>query len=267
MTRRKTDAPRGVLRSSPSPEAAFLHERLHPPDNLADWVEHFWYVVWDLRGKPPYPVSTLPHPSVHLVFETGLGGVMGPSRERFTRNLSGKGRVFAVKFRPGGFRPFVQAPVSRFTDRTVPFSDVFGAPGRELEQAVLGTDCLNEQIAMVDCFLGSFAVSPDDQASQAADLCAQIAQTPGMVSVRQLSESCGLGIRKLQRLFANYVGIGPKWVIQRYRLHEAAARLESGSIDQVELALELGYSDQAHFIRDFKALVGKTPVAYAQAQS
>ena len=70
----------------------------------------------------------------------------------------------------------------------------------------------------------------------------------------------------LQRLFGRYVGVSPKWVIQRYRLHEAAEQLATGeSVSQTELALNLGYSDQAHFIRDFKAIVGVSPAAYARA--
>jgi AraC-like DNA-binding protein len=54
-------------------------------------------------------------------------------------------------------------------------------------------------------------------------------------------------------------------VIQRYRLHEAAKRLAADpSAAQSALAADLGYSDQAHFIRDFKALVGTSPAAYAR---
>jgi AraC-like DNA-binding protein len=52
-------------------------------------------------------------------------------------------------------------------------------------------------------------------------------------------------------------------VIKRYRLHEAAARL-GGAVDMAALALELGYFDQAHFIRDFKAVVGQPPGRYAR---
>ena len=81
-----------------------------------------------------------------------------------------------------------------------------------------------------------------------------------------LVDRYGLNKRMLQRLFARYVGVSPKWVIQRYRLNEAAEQLATGeSVSQAELALNLGYSDQAHFIRDFKSIVGVSPAAYARA--
>jgi AraC-like DNA-binding protein len=71
----------------------------------------------------------------------------------------------------------------------------------------------------------------------------------------------------LQRWFNEYVGVGPKWVINRYRLHEAIERLAGDlPVDWTQLALELGYFDQAHFIRDFKALVGVPPAAYVRQQ-
>ena len=72
-------------------------------------------------------------------------------------------------------------------------------------------------------------------------------------------------MRQLQRLFKEYVGVSPKWVIQRYRLFDAAERIAAGTIVKgADLALELGYADQAHFIRDFKT-VGRSPADYARS--
>jgi AraC-like DNA-binding protein len=55
-------------------------------------------------------------------------------------------------------------------------------------------------------------------------------------------------------------------VIQRERLHEALARIEAGPVDWTGLALDLGYFDHAHFIHDFRALIGVSPAAYARAR-
>lgn len=75
-----------------------------------------------------------------------------------------------------------------------------------------------------------------------------------------------MSLRQLQRLFREYVGVSPKWVIQRYRLLDAAERVAAGTtIDWADLSLDLGYADQAHFIRDFKKLVGRSPAEYARS--
>jgi AraC-like DNA-binding protein len=92
-----------------------------------------------------------------------------------------------------------------------------------------------------------------------------VAEDRRVVKVENLVDRYGVGKRTLQRLFVKYVGVSPKWVIQRYRLHEAAEQLAAGgSVNQSALALRLGYSDQAHFVRDFKAMVGTTPAQYAR---
>ena len=70
-------------------------------------------------------------------------------------------------------------------------------------------------------------------------------------------------VRALQRLFADYVGVGPKWVIQRFRILEAAAAaLSDAPVDWAGLAQELGFSDQAHLTRVFSQVVGTPPAAY-----
>jgi len=76
-----------------------------------------------------------------------------------------------------------------------------------------------------------------------------------LTSVAELARGAGLSRRRLQRLFADRVGVGPKWALRRYRLHEAVARMDAPP-DGAALAAELGYCDQAHFVRDFKAAVG-----------
>ena len=82
-------------------------------------------------------------------------------------------------------------------------------------------------------------------------------------TVDDLSARARLGKRSLQRLFNEYVGVSPKWVIRRYRLHELLERVHSGAEpDYAQLALELGYYDQAHLINDFRSIVGYSPGLY-----
>jgi AraC-like DNA-binding protein len=86
-----------------------------------------------------------------------------------------------------------------------------------------------------------------------------------LLRVEDLSSACGLTVRQLQRLFRKQVGWSPKWVIQRYRLHEILEQVSSGrSIDWLGLAERMGYFYRAHFICDFKQLIGETPAEYTR---
>src|SRR3546814_16138458 len=71
----------------------------------------------------------------------------------------------------------------------------------------------------------------------------------------------------LQRMVADYVGVGPKWVVRRCRILDAAEAAHSGSpTDWAALAAELGFSDQSHLVRAFTAVVGTPPSTYQRDQ-
>ena len=120
---------------------------------------------------------------------------------------------------------------------------------------------------LMDGFLSGFRPARDADAELVAAVVDRAAAGPAIARAEQLAAEFGVGLRRLQRLFAEHVGVGPKWVIRRYRLHEAAARTTAGAgPDLVALAAELGYADQAHLTRDFTALIGDPPARYAKAQ-
>jgi AraC-like DNA-binding protein len=266
MIRRKTAPPRGVLNTATADPGRYRHARYHPSPDLEGYVEHYWSVSWDLRGLAPERAETLPHPSVHMIFERHAGGrITGITRGKFSRLMEGEGGVVAAKFTPGGFYPFVGTPISTFANASPSVGEVFGVRGDALERAVLAASDDAARIAIVEDFLRERRPPADDTAALMTDVVYAVAADRGILSVDDLVARYRMNKRTLQRLFAKYVGVSPKWVIQRYRLHEAAERLAADpALAQSALASDLGYSDQAHFIRDFKALVGTSPAAYAR---
>ena len=87
----------------------------------------------------------------------------------------------------------------------------------------------------------------------------------GMHRAEELAAQASMSLRSLQRLFTDYVGIGPKWVVARFRILDAAAAAHSGDpVDWAALAVELGFTDQAHLTRAFTAVVGTPPATYAR---
>lgn len=257
--------PRGVLR----PQLAagqFQHERRLPSTPLAGLVEHYWYVRWDLRELPPQQQATLPHPNVHMVIERNASHVYGVHTERFDRCLEGADFAFGIKFRPGGFYPFLQAPVATLANRALPAQAVFGDRCQALAPRIAACATVDAMAAVAEVFLLAALPPPDPDVARASTLVSLIAGDLGIGSVDRLMAIAAIDKRALQRLFQKYVGIGPKWVIQRYRLHEAVARMQdSAPTDWAALALSLGYFDQAHFGRDFRALVGQSPAEYARS--
>ncbi|MEU5220113.1 helix-turn-helix domain-containing protein [Streptomyces sp. NPDC020807] len=273
---------RGIV--DPAELLARVRFRRHTPaPELRPFLEHYWLIDWAL--PEPYATHVVPHPSVNVVFQR-YGRLDGPSAEAeasaevsgvglglFTQRLSGAGRVCGVQFRPGGFRPFAPAwPVSVWTGRRVPLGEVFPGGPELAVPGVLSPDEDHARVAALDAFLLALGPAPDAAAAQAMELVEQARADRAIRKASELAAASGLSARSLQRLFASHVGVGPKWVILRYRIHEALERAgtagtaEAG-VDWPALAAELGYSDQAHLVRDFTATIGVPPTAYARGLS
>ncbi|MFJ9540639.1 DUF6597 domain-containing transcriptional factor [Streptomyces sp. NPDC101225] len=235
--------------------------RREPAPPLRPYLEHYWLIDWDLTQ--PYASHVVPHPSVNIVFQRYAGQeqfaeVAGIGLELFTQKLEGRGRVCGIQFRPGGFRPFFpDRPVSEWTGRRVRLPDAD-------TEDVLAPGAEDARVAALDRFLLSLGPGPDPQAEFAMALADRIRTDRTIRRVADLARSEGMSVRLLQRLFAGHVGVGPKWVILRYRIHEALERAEGDqAVDWAALAADLGYADQAHLVRDFTATVGVPPTAYA----
>lgn len=256
--------PRGIL--NPEIGRKKFHLSLHAPtQDLALFIEHYWIIDWDLRGQEPYLSETLPHPCIHLVIEQNQSRIVGVVRGRFSYLLTGKGSVFGVKFRPGAFYPLAKAPVSMFTDEIIRFQDAFGMESAPLEEALHSRKNNETMIALMEDFLRARHLEPDDNIGVIRQIVDRIMVDRSITKVDDVVQRLAINKRALQRLFSQYVGVSPKWVIKRYRLHEAAERLAAGEVVAwPQLALDLGYFDQAHFINDFKAIVGKAPAEYAR---
>lgn len=232
------------------------------PPSVAAWVDYLWVVRWHLDDA--HEQQVIPQPVVHVAAEQGRLLVHGVGRRTFVRTLHGDGHVIGAAFRAGGLRPFLDGPVGALSDRVVTGSDVLGADDRGAASHLLEPGRTDDQLVGGICaYLASLGAEPDPVVDEVATLVHTAEHDRDITRAEQLAEHAGLGLRTLQRRFSDYVGIGPKWVVQRFRLLDAAAAAHSGeSTDWSALAAELGFSDQSHLIRAFTAVVGTPPATY-----
>jgi AraC-like DNA-binding protein len=187
----------------------------------------------------------------------------GVVTRRFSVDLTGAGRVSAVKFRPGGFAAFTGLLPAR--DTVVRLGTELGPAAGDLLAAVLDREDDDERAAVLDAALLPLAPEPAGAYVDLLGLVGAMIDDRGLVRVDQVAALGPMSVRSLQRLFATYVGVSPKAVLARYRLQDAAAAIDAGDGDDLAgLAASLGWFDQAHFSRDFRSVVGVTPSAYLQ---
>lgn len=258
---------RGILRQPPGVE----HERLLPSPSLAALIEHHWWVRWSVPA--PMITETLAHPTVHIVFERqGAQAIraelFGVTTGRFIKQLRGHGFAYGIKFRPAAHMALLTQDSRTWTDRVTPLTQVFGRAALRLRKAIADAPELDACVELGEAFLLARVRELPPEAVRFRDLVEHIAQDRQVLRVEDAAARVGLDVRTLQRRFRKLVGVSPKWVIQRYRMHEAADALKQPSPPPLaELAVRLGYYDQAHFSREFKAVVGTAPRAFAAASA
>jgi len=241
-----------------------------PDPDLAPIVASLWSGAWNLRDQDPHHTELLGDPCAHLVCEAGDRGdstrLVGVWTRLWRRTLEGRGRVRGIKLRAGALRGVLPEPAHRYANRIVPLADLFGSDAVEpLHAAVMSPERDVDGFAAFQTWLRA-RTRPDDEAlTTAVALVETIVGDPSVTSVAALCERTGDSPRALQRLFRDYVGASPKWVIRRNRLQEVALRIEKGEAPSLAaLAADLGYADQAHLARDFKAIVGKSPRQFSE---
>lgn len=256
--------PRGVL--YPAQNAAHTAVDTFTPNRpFARYVELYWHVRWHLPPDQPFKTKVLSHPNLHLVFEEPAPLLYGVQRTLFTRELHDEGQVLGVKFLPGGFRAMSHISASKLTDQRIPAAEIFGEEIAQLSSRIVTTSDGGTAVQLVEDLLAARLPETVDPIQQkVAAIVARITTTPSIVRVEQVAAESNMSVRTLQRVFAEYVGVSPKWVLRRARLQEVATRTAKGvAINWPELATDLGYADQAHLSRDFTAAVGTPPTRYA----
>ncbi len=256
----------GILHPARSRQA-FDYRRHDPDPRLAPFVENFWTITWSLPAGEEFTAQVLPYPCVNASVTNTEADVTGVTRTRYDRRLVGDGYAVGVRFRPGCFRPFVAGPVSTLTDTHRPIAEVMGRSTTTLQRAVAATDDVTQRVSLLTEFLLGDLPEFDPVCDQLARLVDDIAHRPEITRVSQVAAAAASSARRLQRLFDEYVGAGPKWVILRCRLQEAASRAaDDDPPDWAELAATLGFADQSHLTRAFTRTIGVPPASYATVQ-
>jgi AraC-like DNA-binding protein len=241
--------------------------RYAPGPGLADLVRRYWVPVWAL---PPGTVSrqrVLQYPVCLVVVADSYARLYGVRTGLSVVELSGTGWAVGAMLQPAAGASVWGAPVTELTDRHVDLTEAPGVDGAGLTdrvRAVMGSDAASRLAAVAHMERELERLLPvDDEGRLVNAIVEYVEGDPEVRRVRQVCAKFDIGERTLQRLLARRLGLRPKWLIQRRRLQEAAARLRTGSGDLARVAAELGYADQAHFTRDFRTVTGLTPGDYA----
>lgn len=251
----------------------FSLSRVEPAADLADLVDWHWVITWDLPPGATFTQAVVPHPVGQVVAEeVGFLAYAMPAAAVDRRTLSGTGGVVGTKLRPGGYRALLglRHPGERGAVGPAAFLGPTAAcaAANAIDQAQDGHP--DAAVRTVTPLLRAAAERTRTSRSTTAlaalgEAFAAVADAVPGTTVAALASGLGTTPRSLQRLFADWVGVSPKWVLQRHRVHLAAELLgRDPALDLAGLAAAVGYYDQAHFTGDFVRAVGVAPGEYAR---
>lgn len=239
--------------------------RFAPSPELAPLVRRYWMPVWSLPPGATSVQRVLQYPVCLVVVAPDYALLVGPNSGLSIQELSGTGWALGTMLQPAAGLALVGGPVEQLTDRAVPLPDealataIRDAIGDDPDD----TDRQQEAVTAVERSLARL-LPVDEEGLLVNAIVEYVEGDPDVRRVGQVCEKFAITERTLQRLMARRIGLSPKWLIQRRRLHEAAERLvDRDRPDLARVAVELGYADQAHFGRDFRAVTGLTPGEFA----
>ncbi len=243
-------------------ERHIIFETYIPPDSLSPFVNHFWSIRWNNETGRPYISEQVMHrPYVDAFLSEHESGVQCSYRDRRDYEAADTGRIIGARFKPGAFHAFWRKSLAGLHNETIALQQVFAAADPTFIEHTLSLPD--------DAAVGALAELLQAQKPQLdpnIDIINRIIhaiETDRLETVGDVSRWVGKSERWLQQLFQDYIGIGIKWQLQRNKLLEAARSIrECDNPDWADMAYELGYSSQQHFITDFKRVLGRTPLQY-----
>jgi AraC-like DNA-binding protein len=242
-------------------------------------VECFWTLEGDKPSSDPERI--LPDGCVELILNFGAKFLQHREdhREVQPRNFlvgqmtapilispTGAVQVIGIRFHPGGTAPFLRLPLHEITDQVVELGSLSSKLERELLRVSSVSASLREKIAAIEEFLTREVLSRKTD-PRLMMLAARIVDNGGLVSVDQLANDAGISSRQLERRFLREIGLGPKLLGRIIRFQQVFRAVEQCDAAWATVAIECGYYDQAHLIRDFHQFARQTPAVLFEHQS
>jgi AraC-like DNA-binding protein len=251
--------------------------RVPPPPALRPFIESFSYWEGGERSNDRMMVTASRKLSLQIDLDDDrlcwydpagathdLKGVTvaGPQSRSFAVD-AWQPKIVRVVFESGGARPFLGASPRELRDTHISLEDVWGRDAGQLRQRLADANNPRAIFEILTVALRAAAAHRDCSIHPAVARALALVREDVDVTVTDLAERVEIGAKRLIRLFTDDVGLTPKLYLRIARFEQLIARVfREPRVDWVHVALEHGYYDQSHLIRDFNEFAGMSPAAY-----
>ncbi|HEV2503521.1 MAG TPA: AraC family transcriptional regulator [Mesorhizobium sp.] len=246
-----------IMQAVPAQATGYYHERPVAP-LLRDWFSAVWAHQMPEAEAPPVIVT--PDGTIDLQWIDGHFRIAGPDRDPQTETIPAGVTVIGFRFQPAAAASWLGLPATELLGERLAIETVLGRKGRQLGANIRHQDNLAELITSIE---KSIADAPRrqtaDQTMRAAFHLIEAGPPSNTPIIPWLGRALAMSERTLRRRFDESFGYGPKTLdrILRYQRFQRLSR--SAQASAAVLAVEVGYADQAHLVRESRRLTGSTP--------
>ncbi len=248
--------------------SVFRYREIRPSPRLSHFVSSFWLLEDD--GTSAVPQRIVPDGHAELILNWGepfqhlVNGTWHPQPRLFFAGQidgplmlkpGGQTKMLGIGFHPHGASCLFQHPMQELAGSFTPLEDLSPALSRRVDEALQSHD----PVAAMEMALWSAQECARSDHALVGEAVRLITATNGGADLARLARHLGLSLRQLERRFLAVVGLPPKRFSRIHRFSHVFRALEHHPGDWVATAVACGYYDQAHLIRDCKALSGQTP--------
>jgi AraC-like DNA-binding protein len=249
-----------------------LFRRIEPSAQLEKVVECYWIIESD---EAPHTQKIIPDGFPELIFhykdnyKINISGrwelqskylLAGQIRKFFHLKNTGTAGMIGIKLKPTALVHMYNLNMREYTDRVVNLETALGSAFNFLINEIKRTPEHDQWIKTIEEHLASQTpAQPEAVPDDAVNL---IFQSKGLITVKELCSQLHLTERSLERIFAKYIGLSPKFYSRIIRFSHIFDLLQKKDPSWNDLVYETGYYDQSHFIRNFKAFTGEDPSKY-----
>ncbi|WP_370087093.1 DUF6597 domain-containing transcriptional factor [Ekhidna sp.] len=238
-----------------------IYKELKPCAALVDYI----YCYWQLKSSGPlldsFNYRVVADGCIDIFFERNNledALVMGFSSGHTEFSLSNEFDYIGIRFLPVAFSQLFNIDVSELTNTVELLKEVVPKVSSKMVGSVSSHEDFSQLVREIDDFFLKQLESVRAFDPRIIRAITEITQSNGNQQIENLD--IGLSSRQLRRLFNFYVGESPKTFSQVVRFQKILnAKPSVESLKNNKLFYDIGYYDQAHFIKDFKYMYGLTP--------
>lgn len=247
-----------------------------PDKSLSPFIEWYWMGSFNDRASGNLSWRVVPSGYVELIIHLtdlhcdlpGFQGwsqspnytIIGLQTKPYVVRFSNNVRVFGIRLKPEGIYNVFGVRASEFMDVYEDMSLVMGRSFRDFcDQLTMKKNAKN-MLQIANQYLIKTAKRNGNNPGYVNNAAELIRKSGGVLKMEDLTDSVFIGLRQLEREFKERIGISPKKYLRISRLIQVHRLLEANKeLNLTQVAYQLGYTDQAHFIRDYRSIIGEKP--------